>query len=228
MSTPDPIQAAAMECVKECAKKMAAVFGYPSDDASYGHVYRMAETVVATAMRELVAREQLKDIHAVADLREDNARLRERVAELEKDNETLRRGARIAFDQEDHAEKCVESLETQLAAMTKERDDLLAENARIKANHGCARNQGTTQFCAEVLSVQKERDNWHAMYREEADKRAKMEAQRDELRQHADALADDLQVYLKSAIALSDKSPVTKATTRLLAAYRASQQRPGI
>jgi DNA repair exonuclease SbcCD ATPase subunit len=153
---------------------------------------------IRSVMRELVAREQLKDIHAVADLREENTRLRERVAELEKDNETLRRGARIAFDQEDHAEKCVESLETQLAAMTKERDDLAKENARIIANHGCARNQGTTQFCAEVLSVQKERD---------------------ELRQHADALARALEHY-ENVICVGGRMYAHEA----LAAYRASQQ----
>jgi ubiquinone biosynthesis protein UbiJ len=50
------------------------------------------------------------------------------------------------------------TLERELAAITKERDDLVKENARIIANHGCARNQGTTQFCAEVVAVQKERD----------------------------------------------------------------------
>jgi hypothetical protein len=103
------------------------------------------------------------------------------------------------------------ALERELAAMTKERDEqcrllgksgsreakLLAEieslkkeNARIIANHGCARNQGTTQFCAEVLSVQKERD---------------------ELQQHADALAG----------ALDDMG---FSWVPSLEAYRASQQ----
>jgi chromosome segregation ATPase len=247
--TPDPIQAAAMEC----RRKMYAA---NENNMDGGLSETDIDAIIATAMRELVAREQLKDIHAVAAMREDlndyqkelrsefeaplaklrekvknqadrirvlegpinhagglkhvqadvslmeaiareqatNARLRERVAELEKDNETLRRGARIAFDQEDHAEKCVESLETQLAAMTKERDDLLAENARIKMNHGCARNQGTTQFCAEVLAVQNERD---------------------ELRKHADALAG----------ALDDMG---FSWVPSLEAYRASQKRPGI
>ena len=30
--------------------------------------------------------------------------------------------------------------------------ELERENARIKANHGCARNQGATQFCAEAVA----------------------------------------------------------------------------
>jgi hypothetical protein len=148
-NTPDPIQAAAMEC----RRKMYAA---NENNMDGGLSETDIDAIIATAMRELVAREQLKDIHAIADLREEladakellreirdnevlprdeadkflrdhqpsvlsllkieNTRLRERVAELEKDNETLRRGAKIAFDQEDHAEKCVESLETQLAA----------------------------------------------------------------------------------------------------------------
>jgi hypothetical protein len=55
---------------------------------------------------------------------------------------------------------------------------------------------------------------------------AAMTKERDELRKHADALADDLQAYLRDVILISDKSPVTKATTRLLSAYRASQTKP--
>jgi hypothetical protein len=106
------------------------------------------------------------------------------------------------------------TLERELAAMTKERDELLAENARIIANHGCARHQGTTQFCAEVLAVQKERD---------------------ELRQHADALAealDGVELACKRIRSGTDKDHAiwcieTKAASAI-AAYRASQQRPGI
>jgi hypothetical protein len=71
-STPDPIQAAAMECAN-----VILAHGY---SGRFGDSVKM---ITERHMRELVAREQLKDIHAVADLREDNARLRERVAGLE-------------------------------------------------------------------------------------------------------------------------------------------------
>jgi hypothetical protein len=41
----------------------------------------------------------------------------------------------------------------EVARLTRERDDALAEVARLKAG-GCARNQRTTQFCAEAVALQ--------------------------------------------------------------------------
>jgi hypothetical protein len=239
-NTPDQIQAAAMEC----RRKMYAA---NENNMDGGLSETDIDAIIATAMRELVAREQLKDIHAVAAMREDlndyqkelrsefeaplaklrekvknqadrirvlegpinhagglkhvqadvslmeaiareqatNARLRERVAGLEAawcdpmvlHNHCVRNltqaqvahlfGERMTEIMNQLAAALAENQEqarllgksgSREAALLAEIEALKKENARIIANHGCARNQGTTQFCAEVLAVQKERD----------------------------------------------------------------------
>jgi hypothetical protein len=50
----------------------------------------------------------------------------------------------------DQTQQCVEA---EVARLTKERDKALAEVARIKSG-GCARDQRTTQFCAEAVALQ--------------------------------------------------------------------------
>jgi hypothetical protein len=93
-STPDPIQAAAMEC----ATPVCVQYIEPPESAeAWKQIRRGVAAIIATAMRELVADEtkilssavkelQIDRATVIRDrdrLEADNARLRERVAELE-------------------------------------------------------------------------------------------------------------------------------------------------
>jgi septal ring factor EnvC (AmiA/AmiB activator) len=161
------------------------------------------------------------------------------------------------------------TLERELAAMTKECEEqacllgmsgsretkLLAEieslkkeNARIKANHGCARQQRTTQFCAEAVAIAKERDDILRQWREREPQLRAAETDLSELqvaysvlKRHADALAEALESveslaswHCDTETDPNNTSPednvahingiIVQETRKALSAYRASQQ----
>ena len=61
-------------------------------------------------------------------------------------------GTMVGLDnnRRDQAHRCVKA---EVAQLTKERDEAIAEVARLKAG-GCARDQRTTQWCAEAVGLQ--------------------------------------------------------------------------
>lgn len=62
----------------------------------------------------------------------------------------------------DTLQTVVDILVATLAAVIKERDAALAEVARLKAG-GCARDQHTTQYCADLEACVRERDAMRAV-----------------------------------------------------------------
>ena len=66
------------------------------------------------------------------------------------------------------------------------------EIERLRRNTGCARNQGTTQFCAEALDAQREIERLRTQLEMWQDGNIMAESHRDELKQNADEFAKTL------------------------------------